>query len=130
MTPEQAEEAERLLAAARSDLRAAKLLSSDPEQGNDVIGCHAQQAVEKALKPVLVALGTEIPYTHELSFLLEILADHPITVSDSVALAAWLTPWAVAARYGTSSAALDRSAAVAVAADSVTWAEALASDDR
>jgi HEPN domain-containing protein len=84
----------------------------------------SEQAVEKALKAVLVACGIEIPYTHDLSFLLEILVDRAISVVDSVGGAAWLTPWAVAARYGMSPAALDRPAAVAVAADAVAWAEA------
>jgi HEPN domain-containing protein len=49
------------LTAARSDIRAAKALAADADQSNDVIGFHAQQAVEKAIKAVLVASGMEIP---------------------------------------------------------------------
>lgn len=72
MTPER-EEAARLLGAARSDQRALEVLATDPQQGNDVVGFHAQQAVEKAIKAVLAAAGAEIPFTHDLGFLLEAL---------------------------------------------------------
>jgi hypothetical protein len=64
LTPEESEEAGRPLLAARADLRAAKVLAADADHANEVIGFHAQQAVEKAIKPVLVASGVEIPYTH------------------------------------------------------------------
>ncbi|MGI8505804.1 MAG: HEPN domain-containing protein [Solirubrobacteraceae bacterium] len=110
MTPEESEEAGRLLSAARSDLRATRVLAPDTGQANDVIGFHAQQAVEKAIKAVLVANGVEIAYTHDLGLLLDVLAQHAIVTPDSVRRADWLTPWAVAARYGTSDASLDREA--------------------
>ncbi len=123
MTPE-AEEAHRLITAADSDLRAATLLATDTQQSNDVIGFHAQQAVEKAIKAVLVASGLPIPFTHDLGFLLDILSEQTITAPSSVAHADWLTPWAVAARYGASDATLDRDAAVLVANEAVAWAGA------
>ena len=44
-----------MLTAARSDLRAARLLAADAQQTGDVIGFHAQQAVEKAIKDHLRA---------------------------------------------------------------------------
>ena len=113
-----------MLTAARSDLRAARLLAADAQQTGDVIGFHAQQAVEKAIKAVLVASGIAIPYTHDLGFLLDILGEHTISVPGSLADADWLTPWAVAARYGASDAALDREAAVVVADKAVAWADA------
>ena len=122
LTPEQSEEAARLLRAVRSDLRAARLLVADAEQENDVIGFHAQQAVEKAMKAALVQSGAEIPYTHDLGFLLDALAPRESTTPESVAQADWLTPWAVAARYGSSAGSLDRNAALAVAEDAVGWA--------
>ena len=56
--------------------------------------------------------------------LLDILAEHTISVPGSLADADWLTPWAVAARYGASDAALDREAAVVVADKAVAWADA------
>ena len=123
MTPEESEEAVRLLKAAHADLRAAKLLAAHDDQANAVVGFHAQQAVEKAIKAALVASGMEIPYTHDLRFLLDVVADHNISAPQSVAEADWLTPWAVAARYGTSEASLDRKLAVAVAEAAVNWAD-------
>lgn len=122
MTPEESEEAARLLRAARADLRAAKVLAADADQANEVIGFHAQQAVEKAIKSVLVASGVEIPYTHDLGFLLDLATEHALRTPESVAQADWLTPWAVAARYGTSAASLDREGAVTVADEAVGWA--------
>ena len=99
-----------------------QVLAADAGQSNDVIGFHAQQAVEKAIKAVLVASGDEIPYTHDVGFLLDIVADRNITVPEPIVRADWLTPWAVAARYGGSDASLDRQAAVAVADEAVDWA--------
>jgi HEPN domain-containing protein len=122
LTPEELEEAGRLLKAARSDLRAAKALAADAEQENDVIGFHAQQALEKSLKAVLAASGTEIPYTHDLSFLLDVTAEQGLAVPKTVSQADWLTPWAVAVRYGTADTQLDRALAVAVATEAVQWA--------
>jgi hypothetical protein len=62
LTPEEGEEAAQLLKAARADLRAANVLATDPEQADEVVGFHVQQAVEKAIKTVLVASGIGIPY--------------------------------------------------------------------
>jgi HEPN domain-containing protein len=122
LTPEESEEAGRLLRSARADLRALNALAADAKQANEIIGFHAQQAVEKSIKAVLVASGIEIPHTHDLSFLLDIVAKHAVATPESVAQADWLTPWAVAARYGTSEASLERKTAVAVADDAVDWA--------
>jgi HEPN domain-containing protein len=110
------------LTAARSDIRAAKALAADADQSNDVIGFHAQQAVEKAIKAVLVASGIEIPRTHDLRFLLDLVAPHLNTAPEPIAQADWLTPWAVAARYGASDASLDRTAAITAADEAVEWA--------
>jgi HEPN domain-containing protein len=122
LTPEESEEAVRLLSAARADLRAAKVLAADADQADEVIGFHAQQAVEKALKSVLAASGVEIPYTHDLAFLLDLAAEQGVSTPKPVARADWLTPWAVAARYGASVGSLDREAAVTVADDGIDWA--------
>jgi len=48
-----------------ADLAAARLLAQAEDHDDGVIGFHAQQAVEKALKAVLAASGLEIPRTHE-----------------------------------------------------------------
>ena len=43
---------------AESDLRACVTLAEDPEMADDVVGFHAQQAVEKVLEVVLVLEGS------------------------------------------------------------------------
>ena len=48
-TREEIEAADLFLGKAASDLAAARLLSGDDEQDDDVVGFHAQQAVEKSL---------------------------------------------------------------------------------
>jgi HEPN domain-containing protein len=65
------------LTKARSDLAAARSLSLDPEQADDVVGFHAQQAVEKALKAVVAIRGLEIPLSHDVVLLLRLLDPGP-----------------------------------------------------
>ena len=45
------------------------------EVGDEVFGFHAQQAVEKALKAWLSALGIPYPFTHSLDALLGLIED-------------------------------------------------------
>jgi HEPN domain-containing protein len=126
LAPESSEEAARLLRAARSDLRAAEALAADRQQENDVVGFHAQPAIEQAIKAALVASGSEIPYSHDLDYLLDIVAQEFDGVLEPVAEADWLTLWAVAARYGISAASLDRGAALVAANEAVSWASPIA----
>jgi sulfur carrier protein ThiS len=56
---------------------------------------------------------------------LEIAVDRDLGVPDGVSAAKWLTPLAVAIRYGIAEAPLDRGAAVAVAVEAVSWATAI-----
>jgi Uncharacterized conserved protein related to C-terminal domain of eukaryotic chaperone, SACSIN len=123
-TPEQREYAELLLRRAASDLSAFRVLMSDPEMLDDVIGFHAQQAVEKALKTALVLSDVDFPRSHDLGELADIARDHGIEVPDSVRTALWLTPWAAQMRYEELSP-LDREQALSIAADAVAWATAL-----
>lgn len=121
-TPEHLEVARLFLAKARADLAAANLLASAEDQDDGVVGFHAHQAVEKALKGVLAAHQVEIPRTHDLAFLLDLVGGLQFQVSESLEGAEWLNPWAVTMRYDESSAPLDRRAAVETAAASVAWA--------
>jgi HEPN domain-containing protein len=56
-SPEQVEYAEVLLRRANGDLYVCSALSDDAEVDDGVLGFHAQQAVEKALKVALVHPG-------------------------------------------------------------------------
>ncbi|MGI8505799.1 MAG: hypothetical protein ACR2MK_03165 [Solirubrobacteraceae bacterium] len=126
MTPEESEEVARLLGAARADLRAAKLLAADADEPNEVIGFTRSRPSRRAIKTVLVASGVEIPHTHDLGFLLDIVEENTIGTSESVAQGGLAhtvgrggTVWGVCA-------SLDREAAVTVADDAVDWAAAVA----
>jgi HEPN domain-containing protein len=78
----------------------------------------AQQAVEKALKALLVMRGVQVPRTHAISQLITMLAELGFDVPEEVQEASALTDYAVAARYpGPSEPVLaeDHEEAVAIA---------------
>lgn len=91
--------AARFLRKARSDEIALDKLADDPDVPDDVIGFHAQQALEKLLKGALAHAGVAPPRIHDLGELLTLLGDAglcpPVSVSDARAL----VPWAVDFRY-------------------------------
>jgi len=64
-SPEQLEVAGVLLRRAESDLGACRRLAEEPEMRDDVVGFHAQQAFEKAVKAALVLRGVDFPRTHD-----------------------------------------------------------------
>jgi HEPN domain-containing protein len=123
-TPEQREYAELLLERANSDLGACRVLMTADDMRDDVVGFHAQQAVEKALKVALVLADVDFPRSHDLRELAYIAADNGIVVPNSIGEARWLTPWAAQLRYEMLEP-LDRDAAFATASDAVAWATAL-----
>ncbi|HEU4973588.1 MAG TPA: HEPN domain-containing protein [Baekduia sp.] len=84
---------------AREDLDALRVLHERGGIADAVVGFHAQQAVEKALKSAIVAAGGHLRRTHDLRFLIEQAEDLRIQLSAPLAEAAWLTPWAVELRY-------------------------------
>ena len=116
-TPNHEEFARLMLVKAHADLSAARLLASDTGQDDGVIGFHAQQACEKAIKAVLALREVEIPRTHNLGFLLDLLGD-----AGGLAEVVWLNPWAVTMRYDEQESPLDRHAALAAADSAVSWA--------
>jgi hypothetical protein len=56
---------------ATGDLYACRKLADDAEIDDHIIGFHAQQAVEKALKVALVLADSELPHTHDLELLVD-----------------------------------------------------------
>jgi HEPN domain-containing protein len=116
--------AQDLLTLARSDLAAFRTLAADVELADGVIGLHAQQAIEKAMKAVMVGNGIRLERSHNLDVLVEILDDHGIVVSEQLRDAGWLTAWSTDFRYDPAPAALDREAALALASQAVEWAVA------
>ncbi len=85
---------------AQDDLTMADLAmgSSRPLVGNACY--HAQQAVEKAIKAVLIFLQVEFPFTHEIDPLLKLVPEDWNVKQMSIS-AEQLNKWASAGRYPT-----------------------------
>jgi hypothetical protein len=67
--------AARFVRKARSDEIALDKLVDDPDVPDDLIGFHAQQALEKLLKAALAHARIAPPRTHDLGELLALLGD-------------------------------------------------------
>ena len=63
-----------------SDLGACRVLMAADDMRDDVVGFHAQQAVEKALKVSLVLADVDFPRSHDLRELVDIATDNDIAV--------------------------------------------------
>ena len=88
----------------------------------------AQQAVEKALKGVLLYRQAKYPYTHDIGQLIHLLESGGEPVPPSVREAAQLTPYAVQARYPGLSEPVgpeEYAEAVSLAEAAVGWAESV-----
>jgi hypothetical protein len=125
-SPEQIEYAGVLQPLAMGDLQACRVLVRETGIEDSIVGFHAQQAVEKALKVALVLAGTELPRTHDLELLVEQVERTEIHVPD-LSGTAWLTPWAAELRYD-EPIALDRTAALVSAESAVGWSGSLLAD--
>lgn len=125
-TPEQIEVAESFARLAAIDLATAEKLAPDPEMDDRPVGFHAQQAVEKAMKVVLILEGIDFPKTHDLEYLIVLAEKHSVTMEPEVKSASWLTPWAAEFRYDDAPIeTLDRKRAIAVASAAVRWSRVL-----
>ena len=87
---------------------------------------NAQQAAEKALKAVCLAQGMDIPKTHSLVHLMDILEAEGVEIPKNVRDADILTQYAVQSRYPSFMEEITRSEyrdALKLAANVVFWAE-------
>jgi HEPN domain-containing protein len=95
--PDRADAPEHWLDNAIADLAIARI-PLPPDALYEHLCFHAQQAVGKSLKAVLIALGLDFPPTHKIQSLIDRIPaeipKHPV-LSD----AANLTPYAVSTRY-------------------------------
>ena len=66
---------------------------------DEIIGFHAQQAVEKLLKAVLSEFGVAYRKLHDLEKLLDLLTDNKIEVPNDIKELDVLSPYAVEFRY-------------------------------
>ena len=128
-TPEHQEVAQLLLQKAREDLSAAQVLVATENQADHVIGFHLQQAVEKALKSILAKQAIEIPRTHDLGYLIEVLSNRDVEMPATISSSDWLTPWGVLFRYDDDPAlSLDRDGALEAATTAIGLAEQLVNE--
>jgi HEPN domain-containing protein len=113
-----------LLAATRRDQQAFGVLVAMPDMNDAVIGFHAHQCIEKALKATLAHAGIQFRRTHDIAELLDLLHDSgrgPPPFSERLDE---LNPYAVESRYGlVEPAGLDRAAASRMVEAVVDWAE-------
>jgi HEPN domain-containing protein len=115
-----------LLGKAHDDAYAVRSLAADANAPDWIIGFHAQQAVEKAIKAVLTKHAVEFPRTHNLSMLVELLRVHAIAPPPDADALARLTPFGAALRYDDGIAeaapAIAREWAIGVVSRLLDWA--------
>jgi HEPN domain-containing protein len=116
--------ARRFLTLADRDIRAFRKLSDDREIDDEIVGFHAQQAVEKCLKAVLAKHRVEVRKTHDLQVLLDLLTQNDLPIPPFREGIDALGPFAVELRYDLmASEPLDREQARNVVEAVRRWAE-------
>lgn len=111
---------------ARSDEITLEKLVDDHDVPDDVIGFHAQQAVEKLLKAALANAGVPPPRVHDLGRLVALLDEAGLAAPEAARDARRLAPWAVEFRYeGILDERLDRKAASETVAQVRAWLDQL-----
>lgn len=88
-----------LLARARDDFFVVRRLAGEADAPGWVLGFHAEQAVEKALKAVLSSAGIAYPRTHNLVMLVELLRQAQQSLPPDAADLGQLVPYGVVLRY-------------------------------
>jgi len=88
-----------LMRRAEEDLAAVQAMLEVEPIADAVIGLHAQQAAERALKAVLAAEGLDYPFTHDIDALAELCEAAGTTLPAELDEADRLTPYAAAVRY-------------------------------
>jgi HEPN domain-containing protein len=129
LSPEHREYAELLLQKARDELGAAQTLISTEDYAAHVVGFLLQQTVEKALKSVLAAREIEIPHTHDLEELVELLVTDEVPLRQALVEVDWLTPWGVTFRYDDPSVPLDPDKGLEAATAAIGLAEEILGED-
>lgn len=109
---------------ARSNLSQAKNRLSDTYLEDHCF--NAQQAVEKAIKAVMLLRGVDFPHVHDVARLLSALGEAGEAIPDSIRSAATLTRYAVQTRYPSLDEPVSEqeyNEAVEIACAVVRWAE-------
>ncbi len=121
--------AEVLLRKARGDEFTVEKLIPDPASQDEIIGFHAQQAVEKLLKAVLAHNAVPYPRIHDLTELVDLLRENKISFPENLEEIDRLTPFATVFRYADLAAepprAFDRAWALDIVRRVKAWAEGI-----
>ena len=115
---------EQWLRHAESDLALGRMGRENPDVLPEQVCFHAQQAIEKAIKGLLIHLHLRFPPVHDLEQLLEILHQAKIDLPEWSDELLGVTPYAVQTRYpgGWEEISLtDRDRALELAAMTLTW---------
>ena len=122
----QQELAQLLLQKAAQDLEAVKSLSDSKNVADEIVGFHAQQTIEKALKAALTRIGVEFSFTHDLLTLFQQVAESGIKAPTGPEAVDGLTAFAVQFRYALyDDEPFDRQAAIQLATTYVEWARVI-----
>jgi HEPN domain-containing protein len=119
---ESADLAHELLGLAGDDEAAARAMLPVGSVTDAIVGFHAQQAVEKALKAVLASHEVVFPYIHNLGYLAELCKQHAIELPKTLDGLDDLTPFAAMLRYGSPEQSIERQTALNWATAAVEWA--------
>ncbi len=115
---------------ARSSLAQARAGRLSPDLLYEDLCFSAQQAIEKAIKGVLVHLRVSFPKTHDIAKLLTLVDRSGLKVPDNVLEAQFMTEYAVETRYpGVSEEVVEEEyrQALACAEIVVAWAHSILS---
>jgi len=125
-----------LLRKAGGDEAAIRKLGADTDIPDEIIGFHAQQAVEKAIKAVLSANAIKYRFSHNLAYLKQLCKESGIELPPGLDGIEELTPFAAIERYGGEEpipsapgpdgpGPLDRDQALKWAAATIAWAKGI-----
>ncbi len=118
---------------ARSNLKRAKADARLKDVYLEDLCFDAQQAVEKAIKALLIHRSVEFPYVHDLARLLTLLEESGLDIPENVKYAETLTPFAVMTRYPTVFEPVTESQyeeAIELAENFLSWAETIILKDK
>lgn len=111
---------------AHGDAKVLRLLAPNDEIGDDAVGFHAQQAIEKWLKAVIASREENFEFTHDLHRLVMLASHGSGELPFDVDLVLTLTQYAAPLRYEDllDAEPLDREATVSLVEEVGRWADA------
>lgn len=117
---------------AKLDFGTIEEMKDSGEEYDPVLGYHAQQAIEKAIKSVMVYSGMRIPRIHNLRTLANLCVNEGIRVPEISISLERLTRYAIEDRYfdpvEDESELLDRTVLIRDVNEFIGWASAIVDD--